>query len=242
MIKCEHITKSFKKGKHIAVDDVSLTISQTEIVGILGNSGSGKSTLARILAGIIKCDSGRVVYDGFARTKVHLIFQQPQNALNPKYKIGNALNEALALSGNKGQSIAELFNSFELSERLLDRYPHQISGGEAQRICICRGLLLNPKVLILDEATSMLDVSNQALVINQIKALQQQYQYAIVLISHDIGLLINVCDDIVLMDQGKIIERSADVYQFNSALGKAMVDNYLFFRNEVKENGANNES
>ncbi len=234
MIKCEKITKTFKRGKHLALDNINLEISNEFVLGILGNSGCGKSTLARVISGIIKYDSGKVIYDDFSKEKVHLIFQNPQSALNPKYKIKNALNEAIAISGHDKKDILKLFKRFELSEILLDRYPHQISGGEAQRICICRGILLDPKVIILDEATSMLDVSNQALVISQLKELQKIYHYSIVVISHDIGLLINVCNKIVLMNEGKIIETVNNIYDFQTELGKEMIDNYIFFKDGEK--------
>lgn len=181
MLKVSHICKTFtggiiRKTRVNAVKDVSFTIRDGETFGIVGNSGCGKSTIANMLLSLIKPDSGTIEIDG----TIQIIFQHPETSLDPAKKTGYSLEEPMIIhkmydKAGRKKRVKELLDLVDLGEELLDRYPHQISGGEAQRIMIARALSLDPKILILDEPTSMLDVSVQAQVMTLLKELQENW-------------------------------------------------------------------
>ena len=168
MLKVSHISKTFtggiiKKTRVEAVKDVSFTVQDGKTFGIVGNSGCGKSTIANMLLSLIKPDSGTIEIDG----TIQIIFQHPETSLDPAKKIGYSLEEPMIIhrmydkAGRKAR-VRELLDLVDLGEELLDRYPHQISGGEAQRIMIARALSLDPKILILDDSTSAVDTATEA--------------------------------------------------------------------------------
>ena len=160
MLKVSHICKTFtggiiRKTRVNAVKDVSFTIRDGETFGIVGNSGCGKSTIANMLLSLIKPDSGTIEIDG----TIQIIFQHPETSLDPAKKTGYSLEEPMLIHKMYGKAgrkkrVKELLDLVDLGEELLDRYPHQISGGEAQRIMIARALSLDPKILILDDAST----------------------------------------------------------------------------------------
>ena len=219
MLKVSHICKTFtggiiKKTRVNAVKDVSFTIRDGETFGIVGNSGCGKSTIANMLLSLIKPDSGTIEIDG----TIQIIFQHPETSLDPAKKIGYSLEEPM------------LLDLVDLGEELLDRYPHQISGGEAQRIMIARALSLDPKILILDEPTSMLDVSVQAQVMTLLKELQEKLGFSYLFISHDLDVIRWFCDEIAVMEEGKFVEtgRTEDVIGHPKAeFTKKLVENFI---------------
>lgn len=231
MIEIKNISKCFsggviKKRKIQAVDNVSMKICSGKTVGIAGNSGCGKSTLARIILHLIPADKGTMYFEGkdvtalsgrelkAYRRKVQIIFQHPESALDPSKTILKSMLEPMEihkLYGKSGQmnKIREVFSLVGLNERLLTRYPHQISGGEAQRVMIARALTLEPKLLILDEPTSMLDVSIQAHVMNLLKQLQKSLGLTYLFISHDLEVIEWFCDEVAVMNEGKIVEQGS---------------------------------
>ncbi len=235
MIECKHISKQFKaktKGDVLALNDVNFTLEPETIIGIAGNSGSGKSTLVKILAGLEQASSGKIIYHDIKLNEMQLIFQHPIAALNPKHKIEYSLMQVIKNNKKSERAeISQLFAAFSLAEKLLKRYPHQISGGEAQRICIVRALLNKPKLLILDEAASMLDALSKDLILTALKKLKKQYHYGMLMISHDIAFLNKHCQAIILMSNGEIVETitSPQENRFQSALGKEMQENIDFF-------------
>lgn len=255
MIKAEHINKQFSGGMvkkyHVnAVCDVSFEIHRGNILGIAGNSGCGKSTVARLLMGLIKPDGGTIFLDGEEitgcpagqlrdrRKKMQIIFQHPESSLDPQKRILSSLLEPMKIHGiyqKKEEQIAaaeKLFELVGLTPGLFDRFPHQISGGEAQRIIIARALTLNPKVLILDEPTSMLDVSIQAHIMNLLKELQKEMDLTYLFISHDIEVLGWFCDEICVMHQGSIVEHGTKdeiMKQPRHAFTKELVDSFMNF-------------
>lgn len=228
MIEVKNLNKTFKTGiirKNTvhAVKDVSFSIKKGQTLGLAGNSGCGKSTISKMILGLIKSDSGQILVDNqdfmllnqsqlkSYRKKVQIIFQHPDSSLNPQKKIFDSLLEPMKIHNmytddERIEKVYEMLKLVGLNERLLDRYPHQISGGEAQRVIISRALTLNPEILILDEPTSMLDVSIQAHIMNILKDLQQKLNLTYLFISHDLDVLKYLSDDLAIMNKGEIIE------------------------------------
>lgn len=222
MLKAENISKSFidrSSGKSFRLlQDVSLEIAPGEAVALMGGSGSGKSTLARLLLRLLPCDTGKIYFRGTEITKlsgkelagfrrsVQFISQRPESFLDPRKTLGYSLHEALevfSLPYVEEQALAML-DLVKLNAKLLERYPHQVSGGEIQRICLVRALLLEPELLILDEPTSMLDISVQAQILHLLKDIRAQKHIAYLFISHDRLISEWLCDRVVRIEQGRI--------------------------------------
>ncbi|MDV7243347.1 MULTISPECIES: ABC transporter ATP-binding protein [Rhodococcus] len=216
------------QGGTRVVEDVSFQVNSTSIVGVVGESGSGKSVTARAIAGILPgngTSSGSVVFQDrelvnlsprparAARRGMSMIFQNPRMALDPVFTIGSQLTETLRLKQDlsrrsaRSQS-AELLAAVGIPEprRRLDDYPHMMSGGMAQRVMIALSLACSPDLLIADEPTSALDVSVQAQILELLKRLRDEIGTAIVFISHDLGAVAELCDDIVVMYNGHVVE------------------------------------
>ncbi len=207
-----------------AVDDVSFTVQQGDIVGLVGESGCGKTTLGRSILQLIKPTSGEIQLGGKDLTKIskevlrnlrkdlQIVFQDPYGSLNPRITIGDAILEPLkvhsVLSGNKQrkEKVMELLEKVSLDSSHFNRYPHQFSGGQRQRICIARALALNPSFLIFDESVSALDVSVQAQVLNLLNDLQKEFGFTAIFISHDLSVVHYICNRILVMYKGKIVE------------------------------------
>lgn len=222
MLKAENISKSFidrSSGKSFRLlQDISLEIAPGEAVALMGGSGSGKSTLARLLLRLLPCDAGKIYFRGTEisklsgkelagfRRSVQFISQRPESFLDPRKKLGYSLREALevfSLPYVEEQAL-EMLDLVKLNAKLLERYPHQVSGGEIQRICLVRALLLEPELLILDEPTSMLDISVQAQILHLLKDIRAQKQIAYLFISHDRFISEWLCDRVVRIEQGLI--------------------------------------
>lgn len=204
-----------------ALANVSLSLRKAEIVGLVGESGSGKSTLGRCLVGIYAPQSGEIRVDGGAvgpRTdrsdrRIQMVFQNPDSSLNPRHRISLILGRPLRLVGKSkreaDQRVKELLALVRLPETYVDRYPHQLSGGEKQRIGIARALALEPEILICDEVTSALDVSVQASILDLIKDLRDRLQVAILFVSHDLAVISQISDRVVVMRGGRVVEEGA---------------------------------
>jgi len=228
LIRAEDLIKDYYRGVFRlpvrAVDGVSFTVGEGEVFGLVGESGSGKSTVARLLLLLQKPTEGRVSFDGIEltalrgsqlrrfRPQMQIIFQNPRESLNPRVKIYDALAEPLRLYGlarsraQEREEIYRLMFSVGLAEEHLNRYPHQLSGGQAQRVAIARALALKPRFIVADEPTSMLDVSVQAQILRLMMELRETYGIAIMLISHDLEVIRAVCDRVAVMHRGKIVE------------------------------------
>jgi peptide/nickel transport system ATP-binding protein len=207
-----------------AVDDVSFTVQQGDIVGLVGESGCGKTTLGRSILQLIKPTSGKILLDGKDLTEINrevlrnmrkdlqIVFQDPYGSLNPRIAIGDAILEPLkvhsVLSNNKQrkEKVMELLEKVNLDTSHFNRYPHQFSGGQRQRICIARALALNPSFLIFDESVSALDVSVQAQVLNLLNDLKKEFGFTAIFISHDLSVVHYICNRILVMHKGKIVE------------------------------------
>lgn len=213
---------SFGRQVVRAVDKVSLTIHEGEIVGLVGESGSGKTTLGRCLIDLISPTSGEVEIDGAqllnaSRSekrdllkRAQIIFQNPDSSLNPRKSIGETLERPLALVGlgreERRKRVGELLDLVRLDASYAERYPHQMSGGEKQRIGIARALSTNPRFIVCDEAVSALDVSVQASILNLLLDLRERFKLAYLFITHDLSVVSYIADRICVMRQGTIVE------------------------------------
>ncbi|MCC7546654.1 MAG: ABC transporter ATP-binding protein [Burkholderiales bacterium] len=207
----------------VAAQDVDLEVRRAETLGIVGESGSGKSTLARILARLIDPSSGDIELDGAPvarlrgaparafRRKVQVVFQDPYRSLNPRRTVGAAIVEGPLNFGAAREEAwrraQELMQLVRLPAHALQRYPHEFSGGQRQRICIARALAVQPEVLIADEAVSALDVSVQAQILELLDEIQQRLRLTIVFITHDLRVAARICNRIVVMQHGRIVEQ-----------------------------------
>jgi peptide/nickel transport system ATP-binding protein len=207
-----------------AVDNVSFEIFKGETLGLVGESGCGKTTLGRTLLRLIEPASGKIIYNNSDITKltkiqlkelrkdVQLIFQDPYSSLNPRLTIGDAITEPMKITGieknnrNRKKKVAELLEQVSLSSNMMNRYPHEFSGGQRQRIVIARALSLAPGFIVCDESVSALDVSVQAQVLNLLNDLKRELGLTMLFISHDLSVVRYMCDRIMVMNKGEIIE------------------------------------
>jgi peptide/nickel transport system ATP-binding protein len=206
-----------------AVSDVSLSLDQNEVLGLVGESGCGKSTLGRIVAGLLPLSGGMIDFAGMIRSptsrpgrwdwakNIQMIFQNPYASLNPRQRVKEIIQEPLRVhrlipkAGVAGRA-EELLRQVGLDSRYFDRYPHQLSGGQCQRVGIARALAVGPKVLICDEPVSALDVSIQAQVLNLFTELRDTTSIAYIFISHDLGVVERLSDRVAVMYLGRIVE------------------------------------
>ena len=213
-----------------AVDDVSLQVDKGEIVGIVGESGSGKSMTAHALMGLIKRSdvqvSGKAEFDGvdllklsreelrgYQGEELSIIFQEPMTSLNPTMKIGKQVEESLRIHTDlsREERKARALEAMELAElddpeSLYDKYPHQLSGGMRQRVMIASAIVLRPQLLIADEPTTALDVTIQAEILNTLKEINRKEGTSILFISHDLEVVRHLCQRVVVMQKGRIVE------------------------------------
>jgi len=226
LIEVRHIKRYFgAKDKPVrAVDDVSFAIRRGETLGLVGESGSGKSTIGRTVLRLLECTAGQVLYRGEdigtlsaehmrkLRSKLQIIFQDPYASLNPKMRISAILGEALATHGlhqGKGEQdkrIAELLDTVGLRPEQASRFPHEFSGGQRQRIGVARALAVEPEFIVADEPLSALDVSIQSQVINLLADLRERLNLTMLFISHDLDVVEYLCDRVVVLYLGHVME------------------------------------
>lgn len=216
-----------------AVDGVTLNIPRGGTLAVVGESGSGKSTLARCVAGLLRPHRGDLLFENMVlepavqnRTRtqqraVQFIFQNPDAALNPHWTVESIIGRPLTLYGiAHGNALRErvigLLESVKLGERYLDRYPHEMSGGEKQRVSIARAFAAEPRLVICDEPTSALDISVQAAILNQLRDLQAQHGTSYLFISHDLGVVRHIANRVAIMRQGRIVESGTPAEVFDA--------------------------
>ncbi len=228
-----HYGRPGAAGSVKAVDGVSFTVERGRTLGLVGESGCGKSTTGYAILQLVRPSGGRVLFDGTdlctldktslrrMRRKLQIIFQDSHASLNPRMPIGDLVGEALDIHGlypgaGRAKRIRELLDMVGMASHLIERYPHELSGGQAQRIAICRALAVEPELIVCDEPVSALDVSIQAQIVNLLQDLQQRLGLAYIFISHDLSVVRHVSDDIAVMYLGKIVEKAGKHEIYNA--------------------------
>lgn len=213
-----------KGGVVKAVDDVNFEMTKGEVLGVVGESGSGKTTLGNMIMGIYPPTSGQIKFNGEPlpsrakdrpvklRRDIQMVFQNPASSLNPRRSVKQALEVPLKASGGGGSArdrVDELLRLVDLPVEYADRYPEELGGGEKQLVAIARALATNPSIVVLDEPTSALDVSIQAKIINVLMRLKDKLELSYVFITHNLSLMRNVSDRVMIMYLGKVKEVAA---------------------------------
>ena len=230
-IKKSYTQKKFlKKSVKIVLNDVSFSLEQGKCLGIIGESGSGKSTLGRIITGIEKADSGVVEFEGKnihqkenrnVKNDVSIVFQNYVSSVNPRFSVAQIIAEPLIIGSqvnrNKidkkkiDEEVKKMIKIVGLSEEFLERFPHELSGGQLQRVCIARAIVTKPKFILLDEAVSSLDVSTQVEILDLLQKLKKEYNLSYVFITHDLLTITYICDSVIFFKDGKIEEKIDDI-------------------------------
>lgn len=210
VLELQHVSAYYKEGKtrKKVLDDVSFSLYEGEIVGLLGESGSGKSTLCKCVLGLLKEREGNVIH---YTERPQMVFQDPYGSLNPRKTIGWILEEPLRVRrwGTKEarrEKVFEMLETVHLSKELYDRYPRELSGGQRQRISLAQALLTGTKFILADEALSALDVTVQTQMIRLFKELQEQQRICYLFVSHDLDVVSQLCDRVLFINDGKVME------------------------------------
>ncbi|MFT4219445.1 MAG: ATP-binding cassette domain-containing protein [Microbacterium sp.] len=208
-----------------ALDDASLSVADGEAVGVIGESGSGKSTLVRLLLALDRPTSGTVEFEGrevdaaaparslhWLRRATGVVFQDPYASLDPRMSVGRIVGEplwALGIGGDRRARVRDVLEQVGLEADMAGRFPHELSGGQRQRVAIARAIVHGPRLLVGDEPLSALDVTVRAQVLELLRALRRRNGLTLLLVSHDIGVVQNLCDRVVVMKDGRIVEQGA---------------------------------
>lgn len=231
-LQVKNLTKSyrigsfFSKEKKEILKNISFDVKEGEIFSIVGQSGAGKSTIGKILLGIEKEDSGEIVFLDRPLEKrkvqeIQMVFQDPYSSLNPAMKIGSILEEPLKVNGVKDRNerkrrVKAMLKEIGLDENSEDKYPSELSGGQRQRVVIGAAMILNPKLVVCDEPVASLDLSIQNQILNLIRKFNREYRTTFIFISHDLGVVYNISDRVLLLYKGEIQELRETVEFFKN--------------------------
>lgn len=228
VLSVRHVTSGYREGGLFrrgayqeVLHDVTFDVRHGEILGLVGESGTGKSTLARTILGMVPPDSGEVVH---YTKRPQMIFQDPYSSLNPAYTVGWILEEPLRIYGKydaaeRKRRVRDMLERVELPEECLAARPAELSGGQRQRVSIAAALIQRPKFLIADEPVSALDVTIQAQILRLLKELRDELELSYLFISHDLNVVYQLCDRVLVMKQGRIVEQGtvADIFDHPQA-------------------------
>lgn len=227
ILEIYNLKKTFYKNKipFTAVDGISFAMKKGECLGLVGESGCGKSTTAKMITHLTEPDEGSIFLNGEETlhlkgralknfySRVQMVFQTPQDSFDPRCTLGDGIMEGMRNHGKSRKEakerMLELLDMVELDREFALRFPHEVSGGQCQRAAIARALATEPELIICDEATSALDVTVQAQIIGLLRKLQKERGLSLLLICHDLALVQELCDRVIVMYQGKIIEEGA---------------------------------
>ena len=247
--KKENQKTIFGKERQQVIKNVSLSLKKGECLGIIGESGSGKSTLGKTLIGLLKPDSGNIIFDGVdmynatkeekrkIQQKISVVFQDYTSSANPRFLVKDIIGESLRVLErklgkkiDKVSKIKELLETVGLNEGFMNRYPHELSGGQLQRVCIARAVATEPQFILLDEAISSLDASTQTQVMDLLKNLQNKYKLSYIFITHDLPSVTYMCDKVLFFHDGEIVEKVEDIYELSkvkSSYAKKLLNSIL---------------
>ena len=221
-------------GNVKAVNGIDFEVKEGKVLGVVGESGSGKSTAARAAIRLIEPTEGEITFLGKdyrslsskeldqSRKDLQMVFQNPYASLNPRYTIGESIGEGILyhkmVNNRKDQRehVAEVLKQVGLSPDVMDRFPHQFSGGQQQRICIARAIAMRPRLIVFDEPVSALDVSVQAQILNLLAELKDNLKLSYLFISHDLSIIRQICDEVVVMYLGKVMEKASTIELFEN--------------------------
>ena len=216
VLSLRHVTSGYREGGLLrrgtyqeVLHDVTFDVRHGEILGLVGESGSGKSTLARTILGMVKPDRGEVIH---YTKRPQMIFQDPYSSLNPAYPVSWILEEPLRIYGKYGRSerrrrVRDILDRVELPAECLAAKPSELSGGQRQRVSIAAALIQRPRFLIADEPVSALDVTIQAQILKLLKTLRDELDLSYLFISHDLNVVYQLCDRVLVMKRGRIVEQ-----------------------------------
>ncbi|QNK88050.1 ABC transporter ATP-binding protein [Sporosarcina sp. resist] len=248
-VNVENVSKSYNKdggffikSKTEVLSDISLQIKKGECLGLIGESGSGKSTLSKIILGLEKPGRGRVMIEGepFSiwikknKGKMSVVFQDYTSSVNPQFTTRSIIAEpliALGVNKNLDERIAELLSRVGLPLTMIHKYPHELSGGQLQRVCIARAIATKPKFIVLDEAISSLDVSSQAEILQLLRDIKDDMNMTYLFITHDLQVVANICNRILFLYQGEIVEEleSSNLLLAKNDYAKRLLNSVMLF-------------
>ncbi|KAB1439689.1 ABC transporter ATP-binding protein [Candidatus Galacturonibacter soehngenii] len=235
----ENTTKLFGKEKKQVLFDVSMHVNQGECIGLLGESGSGKSTLGRIICGLLKPDSGTINVTG----PISIVFQDYTTSANPRFTVSQIIKESLSVRERtqgikieKEEEVQHLLELVGLPKDFVTRYPHELSGGQLQRVCIARAVALQPKTILFDEAISSLDAHTQVQIMDLLLKIKKQFNLTYVFITHDLTSVTYFCDRVLFLYQGRVVEEKkvTDLARVEHDYAKSLLYSIVDIRSNEK--------
>ena len=248
LIKISDIKMNFKSELNSEMQKVlkgiSLEVNQGDCIGILGESGSGKSTLGRILVGLLQPTSGKYYFMGkepyeskkdkkFLSENISVVFQDYNTSVNPRFTVFEIIAESVNVLAKRSKSkvdtkdiVKEYLYAVGLDESFMDRFPHQLSGGQLQRVCIARAIAVKPKIILLDEAISSLDAHTQVQIMELLRDLQEKYELTYIFITHDLTAITYLCNKVAFLYKGKITEMISveDIAKTEDEYARKLID------------------